>query len=116
MSELVFYHNPRCSKSRQALALLEERGLQPTIVRYLETPPDAATLDRILKALGMEPRQLMRKQEAPYKELGLDDAKLSRTQLIQAMAEHPVLIERPILTKGKKAALGRPPEQVLGIL
>jgi arsenate reductase len=116
MSELVFYHNPRCGKSRQALALLEERGLKPKIVRYLETPPDAATLDRILKALDMEPRQLMRRQEAPYKELGLDDAKLSRAQLVKAMVEHPILIERPILLKGAKAALGRPPEQVLGIV
>ena len=116
MTELVFYHNPRCSKSRQALALLEERGVAPKIVRYLESPPDAATLDRILKALDMEPRQLMRKQEAPYKELGLDDAKLSRAQLIKVMVEHPVLIERPILVKGAKAALGRPPEQVLTIL
>ena len=116
MTELVFYHNPRCGKSRQALALLQERGLQPKIVRYLETPPDAATLDRILKALGLEPRQLMRKQEAPYKELGLDDPSLSRAQLIKAMVEHPILIERPILTRGGKAALGRPPERVLTIL
>jgi arsenate reductase len=116
MTELVFYHNPRCGKSRQALALLEARGLKPTIVRYLETPPDAATLDRILKALGLEPRQLMRKQEAPYKELGLDGSGLSRAQLIRAMVEHPILIERPILVKGSKAALGRPPEQVLTIL
>lgn len=116
MAELVFYHNPRCGKSRQALALLEERGLKPKIVRYLETPPDAATLDRILKALGMEPRQLMRKQEAPYKDLGLDDPKLNRAQLVKAMVEHPILIERPILVQGAKAALGRPPEQVLTIL
>lgn len=116
MTELVFYHNPRCSKSRQALALLEERGLQPKIVRYLETPPDAATLDRILKALGLEPRQLLRKQEAPYRELGLDNPKLSRQALIEAMAAHPILIERPILVHGRKAALGRPPEKVLTIL
>ena len=116
MTELVFYHNPRCGKSRQALALLEDRGHKPKIVRYLETPPDPSTLDRILKALGLEPRQLLRKQEAPYKDLGLDDPKLSRAQLIKAMVEHPILIERPILVKGTKAALGRPPEQVLTIL
>ena len=85
MTELVFYHNPRCGKSRQALALLAERGIQPRILRYLETPPDAPTLDRILKALGMEPRQLMRRQEAPCKELHLDDPKLSRQALIAAM-------------------------------
>jgi arsenate reductase len=116
VTELVFYHNPRCSKSRQALALLEARGLKPRILRYLETPPDAATLDRLLQALGMEPRQIMRKQEAPYRELGLDDPKLSRKALIEAMVQHPLLIERPILVKGAKAVLGRPPEQVLSIL
>lgn len=113
---LVLYHNPRCSKSRETLALLEGRGLTPQIVRYLETPPDAQTLDRILRALGKEPRALMRKQEAPYKELNLADPALSREALIQAMVEHPLLIERPILLKGDKAALGRPPEAVLAIL
>jgi arsenate reductase len=121
VTELVFYHNPRCSKSRQALALLEARGLEPKIVRYLETPPDAAMLERILKALGLEPRQLMRRQEAPYAAHGLDDPKLGRKALIEAMVEHPILIERPILVKGDlakggRAALGRPPEQVLEIL
>ena len=116
MTELVFYHNPRCGKSRQALALLEGRGVQPRILRYLETPPDAPTLDRILKALGMEPRQLMRRQEAPCKELHLDDPKLGRQTLIEAMVKHPILIERPIVVKGKKAALGRPPQRVLEVL
>lgn len=115
--KLALYHNPRCSKSRQALALLQERGHEPEIVRYLETPPDAATLDRILKALGKEPRALMRRQEEPYRTLGLDDPGLDRAALIRAMVENPILIERPILVRdGKRAALGRPPEAVLALL
>lgn len=115
--KLTYFHNPRCSKSRQALALLEERGHRPEIVRYLEAPPDAATLELILTSLGKEPRALMRRQEEPYRRLGLDDASLSRAQLIRAMVENPILIERPILLRdGRRAALGRPPEAVLGIL
>lgn len=112
----TIYHNPRCSKSRQTLALLEERGIQPEIIKYLETPPDAQTLDRLLNMLGKEPRELMRRQEAEYKALGLDDPALSRETLIQAMVEHPKLIERPIVVQGERAALGRPPEDVLEIL
>jgi arsenate reductase len=110
------YHNPRCSKSRQALQLLEERGVQPKITRYLETPPTRETLDKILEMLGMEPRDLMRKKEKEYKEAGLDDPNLSRGQLIQAMVDHPRLIERPIVIKDGQAALGRPPESVLEII
>lgn len=114
--ELRIYHNPRCSKSRQTLKLLQARGIEPTIIDYLETPPDAEELNQILKLLAMEPRELMRKKEAEYKEAGLDDPSLDREALIQAMIDHPRLIERPIvLTKGK-AALGRPPESVLEIL
>lgn len=113
---VTIYHNPRCSKSRATLALLTERGIAPTIVEYLETPPDAAELDRILHLLGLEPRQLMRRGEAEYRDLGLDDAALSRDQLIQAMVSHPKLIERPIVLANGRAALGRPPEQVLDIL
>lgn len=114
---LTFYHNPRCGKSRDALALLAARGAAPTVVRYLETPPDARTLDRILKALNRAPRELMRRQEAPYQALGLDDPGKTRAQLIQAMIEHPILIERPILvTDDGRAALGRPPEAVLDLL
>lgn len=114
---LTYYHNPRCSKSREGLALLEARGAQPAVVRYLETPPDAATLDRILKALGKEPRALMRRQEAPYKELGLDDPGKTRAELIAAMVAHPVLIERPLLLRDDgRAALGRPPEALLALL
>ncbi|WP_299399569.1 arsenate reductase (glutaredoxin) [Pelagibius sp.] len=113
---VTLYHNPRCSKSRQTLALLQEHGVEPRIVEYLKTPPDAGTLDAILKQLEMEPRDLMRRKEAPYKELNLQDEGLSRSALIAAMVEHPILIERPIVTKGSKAALGRPPESVLEIL
>jgi len=113
---VTIYHNPRCSKSRQALALLEEHGVAPTIVAYLETPPDAATLKAILTKLGLAPRDLMRRKEAAYKENGLDDDGLSEEALIAAMVAHPTLIERPIVVNGAKAALGRPPEQVLAIL
>src|SRR5690554_505998 len=113
---VTIYHNPRCSKSRETLALLEEQGIQPQVVEYLKTPPDAATLDRLLTQLGLEPRELMRRKEAPYKELGLDDPAKSRVELIEAMVANPVLIERPIVVKDGKAALGRPPEAVLKIL
>lgn len=110
------YHNPRCSKSRQALKLLEQQGIEPTIIKYLETPPDQAQLSHILDLLGLEPRDLMRRKEKEYKALGLDDPGLSRDQLIQAMVDHPKLIERPIVVKDGRAALGRPPEQVLEVL
>lgn len=110
------YHNPRCSKSRQTLALLEEKGIAPEIVEYLKTPPAAAELSEILAMLGMEPRELMRKKEAPYKEQNLADEGKSRDELIAAMAATPVLIERPIVIANGKAAIGRPPESVLEIL
>ena len=110
------YHNPRCSKSRQTLALLEDQGIKPEIIEYLNTPPDAATLKKILKLLGLKPRELMRNKETVYKELKLDSDKLSDEQLIAAMVKHPILIERPIVLANKKAVLGRPPENVLEIL
>lgn len=110
------YHNPRCSKSREALALLRERGIEPCIVEYLQTPPDPATLDRLLKWLKMEPRDLMRRKEKEYRALGLDDPSLDREALIQAMVDHPRLIERPIVVRNRKAVLGRPPERVLDLL
>ena len=113
---VTIYHNPRCSKSRQTLALLEERGVTPTVVEYLKTPPDAATLGDILAKLGCPPRQLMRVKEAIYRELGLGDENLSDADLIQAMIDNPILIERPIVLAGDRAALGRPPEAVLAIL
>jgi arsenate reductase len=114
--DVTIYHNPRCSKSRQTLELLKGRGIDPAVVEYLKSPPDPATLSRILNLLGLEPRDLMRRKEAPYEALGLDDAEKSRDELIRAMSENPILIERPIVLAGGKAALGRPPEQVLEIL
>ncbi len=113
---VVIYHNPRCSKSRQTLQLLEARGIEPEVVKYLENPPSAEELARILELLGMEPRELMRRKEKEYRELGLDDPALTREQLIEAMGQHPRLIERPIVLANGKAALGRPPERVLDIL
>ncbi|WP_342243200.1 arsenate reductase (glutaredoxin) [Pseudomonas sp. OTU5201] len=116
MTELTLYHNPRCSKSRGALELLEARGLAPTIVRYLETPPSAPELRDLLAKLGLTARQLLRTGEDEYKALSLDDTSLSEEELIAAMAAHPKLIERPILVAGDKAVIGRPPEKVLEIL
>ncbi len=113
---VTIYHNPRCSKSRQTLALIEEQGVSPTVITYLDTPPDAATLKGLLKKLDLAPRQLMRRKEAAYKENGLGDENLSEDALIAAMVANPILIERPIVVNGAKAALGRPPEQVLDIL
>ena len=112
----TIYHNPRCSKSRQTLALLEERGISPRVVDYLKTPPSAAELKAILKKLGLRPRDLMRKGEPRYAELGLNDHDLDDDALIALMVANPILIERPIVVSGGKAALGRPPESVLKIL
>jgi len=104
----TIFHNPRCSKSRQALELLEQRGTEIDIVRYLETPPDAATLVDLLERLGLSARELMRKGE-----LNLDNPELSEAQLVQAMVDYPKLIERPIVIHDGKAVIGRPPERVL---
>lgn len=113
---VTIYHNPRCSKSRETLALLQEKGLAPDIVLYLDNPPSAAALKSLVKKLGLSsPREMMRVREAAYTELSLsetDDA----AALISAMAQHPILIERPIVVNGEKAAIGRPPESVLEIL
>ncbi|WXL24331.1 arsenate reductase (glutaredoxin) [Ectopseudomonas mendocina] len=116
MTDLILYHNPRCSKSRSALQILEERGLTPTIVRYLETPPSVNELQSLLKKLAITPRQLLRTGEDEYSELGLSAPELTDLQLIEAMASHPKLIERPILIAGDRAVIGRPPEKVLEIL
>ncbi len=111
------FHNPRCSKSRETLQLLRDRGVEPEIIEYLKTPPSPTELGRILELLGIEPRDLMRRKETEYREAGLDDPRLSRSDLIAALAEHPRLIERPIVIRdGKRAALGRPPEAVLELL
>ena len=111
---VTIYHNPRCNKSRQTLALLEARGVKPRIVEYLKTPPTAAELKRLLKLLGMTPRQLLRAKEA--KEAGLDKPALSDAELVAGMVANPITIERPIVVNGDRAALGRPPETVLKIL
>ncbi|MEC9367495.1 MAG: arsenate reductase (glutaredoxin) [Pseudomonadota bacterium] len=113
---VTIYHNPRCSKSRQTLALIEGKGIQPDIVHYLETPPDAAELKTILSKLGMGPRDIIRRGESVYKELGLADPKLGDAALITALTGHPELIERPIVVKGDNARIGRPPQAVLEIL
>ena len=110
------FHNPRCSKSRATLALLQQQGIEPEISLYLESPPDADELRSILRKLGKTPRELIRKSEAEYHEQGLSDATLSDDDLIQAMVATPKLIERPIVVADERAAIGRPPESVLDIL
>lgn len=118
MSDAVMiYHNPRCSKSRETLALLKEKGVEPEVVLYLDTPPDAATVKNLLKMLGMKStRELMRQKEDLYKELNLADSALSEADLIKTMIANPKLIERPIVIKNGQARIGRPPESVLDIL
>lgn len=116
LSDTIIFHNPRCSKSRETLSLLESQGIQPTVVRYLETPPSAEELDRILTQLGMEPQELMRTKEDRYEELGLAGKTLSRQEAIRVMVENPVLIERPIVVRGNKAVIGRPPERIKELL
>ena len=113
---VTIYHNPRCSTSRRTLELLRARGIEPKVVEYLKDPPDAGTLKRLLKMLGLKPRELLRRKEAAYQDNRLDDASLGEAALVRAMVEHPILIERPIVVSGAKAALGRPPEAVLDIL
>jgi arsenate reductase len=114
MSQVTIYHNPRCSKSRQTLELLKQNDVEPEVVEYLKTPPNAAELKDILEKLGLSADQLMRKKEA-YKELGLAGIN-NEDELITAMVNNPKLIERPIVIRGNKAAIGRPPEAVLDIL
>lgn len=111
---VTIYHNPRCSKSRQTLALIEEKGVAPKVVEYLNAPPSQTELKNIVALLGVSPKEIIRKKEA--KEAGLDIAGMSDAAAIKAMASHPAIIERPIVISGKKAVLGRPPENVLSIL
>lgn len=113
---VTIYHNPRCSKSRATLVLLEEKGIVPEIVEYLSTPPSKEEMKRILDGLAMAPRDLMRKKEAPYAALNLGDESVGDDALIDAMLENPILMERPVVVKDGKYALGRPPENVLEIL
>ncbi|PHS67607.1 MAG: arsenate reductase (glutaredoxin) [Methylophaga sp.] len=116
MSDIQIYHNPRCSKSRETLALLEQQGVDVTIVEYLKSPPTESELKQIIQTLGITPRALLRKGEAIYKELHLKDDTLSDEQLIKAMCDNPKLIERPIVIHNGKAKIGRPPTSVLDIL
>ena len=116
LMSVTIYHNPRCTKSRQALALIEQRGIKPKVIEYLATPLSEAELKRLLKLLGMAPRDLLRQKEAEYKQAKLDDPDVSDAEIIRAMVKYPRLIERPIVVAGSKAALGRPPENILGIL
>jgi arsenate reductase len=116
MSSITIWHNPRCSKSRQTLQLIRDRGIEPAIVEYLKSPPSEAELTDALNMLGIEPRDLMRNKEAPYEELSLGDERLTRAELVTAMVEHPVLIERPIVFGAGRAVVGRPPENVLELL
>lgn len=115
MSAITIYHNPRCSKSRQTLALLEERGVQPKVVLYLETPPSASEITALLKKLGMTASQFVRRGEDDYVAAGLT-RESSEKDIVAAMARHPRLIERPIVVRGNKAVLGRPPENVLALI
>ncbi len=112
----VFYHNPRCSTSRAVLRLLEDRGQRLKIVLYLATPPSAEEIKEILRKLGLTARQLMRTKEPLYARLRLADPDLSEEVLVRAMAENPILIERPILVVGDRAVIGRPPERVLELI
>ena len=116
MSDIQIYHNPRCSKSRQTLSLLNENGVEPEIILYLETPPSTNQLKMLISQLSITARDLLRKSEDAYKTLNLKNPELSTDELLQAMHDNPKLIERPIVVKGDQAVLGRPPENVLNLL
>lgn len=114
--DITIYHNPRCSKSRKTLEILRENGVEPTIVEYLNTPPSSEQLTQILAMLGLEPRAIMRTGESEYRENGFADSSLTDEDLIRLMSEFPRVIERPIVTSGAKAVIGRPPENVLKLI
>jgi arsenate reductase len=115
-SDIRIYLNPKCTKCRLSMQLLDDNGITPEVVEYLNQPPTVAELTEILDLLALAPRELMRQHEAPYKELNLSNDSLSHDELIQAMVDNPILIERPIVIKGNKATIGRPPEKILDIL
>lgn len=115
-SEVRIYLNPKCTKCRLSMQLLEDKGVTVDVIEYLNQPPSVAELNEILELLALEPRQLMRQHETPFKQLNLADENLSRDELIQAMVDNPILIERPIVIHGNKAVIGRPPEKILDIL
>lgn len=114
--EIRIFYNPKCSKCQLTMGILKDKGITASVIEYLDTPPDMAELNHILDLLGLEPRDLMRTFEAPYKENNLGAPNLSREQLIQAMIDHPILIERPIVISGNQATIARPPEKVLDLL
>lgn len=114
--KITIYHNPRCSKSRETLKLLQEEGVEPEVIEYLKDPPSVSELEEILKKLGAEPEAIVRKKEAAFKDLGLDKGLPERKKLLSILHENPVLIERPIVVKGKKAVIGRPPENARELL
>lgn len=116
MPDIRYYHNPRCSKSRAALALLAERGVHPHLIDYLELPPGIEELRDLVQRLGISARELLRTGEPEYAELGLDEPSLPEDALLAAMRSHPRLIERPIFVHGDRAVVGRPPERVLELL
>lgn len=113
---VTIYHNPRCSKSRTTLELLQQRGLHPEIVRYLETPPDASEIRKLARKLGLQPKDFLRTGESAWKALGLDPDTVDEAELLQLMSKNPILIERPIVVCGERARIGRPPEAVLEIV
>jgi arsenate reductase len=116
MSEFVIYHNPRCSKSRQALEILSEHNIEAEVVEYLKTPPDAKTLKDLLKKLGLKPRDILRDGEDEYASLKLADPKWSDDDLLAAIVKHPILLQRPIIVRGNCAVVGRPPGKVKQLL
>jgi arsenate reductase len=116
MSDFTIYHNPRCSKSRQTLQLLEQNGIAPEVVLYLDQPPSKQLLKQLLGKLGVSARDILRKGEDEYRELGLADPAVSESALLEAMHIHPKLIERPIVVRGARAVVGRPPENVLELI
>ena len=116
MKEFTLYHNPRCSKSREALALLEQHKITPRVVLYLETPLNKTTLKKLLKQLALNARDILRSNEDIYKELKLQQANLSDDAILQAITEHPKLLQRPIVSNGERAVIGRPPSDIIGLL
>jgi arsenate reductase len=113
---VTIYHNPKCGTSRNTLAMIRASGVEPTVIEYLQTPPDKATIKRLIEAMGIAPRELLRRKGTPYDELGLDDPALTDEQIIDAMLAHPILINRPIVVTSRGARLCRPSEAVLEIL
>lgn len=114
--EFVLYHNPRCSKSREALRLLRQQGIEPRIVEYLRDPPDATTLRTLLQKLGLHPRDILRDSEKEYAAANLSDPSLTEEELIAAIVQHPILLQRPIVVRGERAVVGRPPTRLLELL